>query len=164
MTLEGDIKRYLIFGDPAILKNSRRIVISGGRRILIGSKKVEAAQIRALEQLASQHTERGPAFAADAKLNVQFHFYIKAKASSKNLPDLSNLYQFPEDMLETAGVIADDRQIEGHDGSRRICLCDDCEKRSKITRGPRYGHRKDTCGNMKACTLARIEITLREMK
>lgn len=70
---------------------------------------------------------------------------------SGNLPDLSNLYQMPEDLLQYAGVIEDDRLIAGHDGSRRVCLCSGpCPKRGK----------KKSCGAKKKCPFARVEIVL----
>ena len=39
---------------------------------------------------------------------------------NKTIPDLSNLYELPQDCLERAGVIVNDRIIESHDLSRRL--------------------------------------------
>ena len=36
------------------------------------------------------------------------------------MPDLSNLYQLPEDCLQQAGIIENDNLIESHDLSRRL--------------------------------------------
>lgn len=51
----------------------------------------------------------------DYPVNVKFSFYLP----TRRLPDLSNLYQLPEDALEKAGILANDKLIGGHDGSRR---------------------------------------------
>lgn len=59
-----------------------------------------------------------------------FHFYFTEKEfycksgpnkgnPKLNLPDLSNLYELPQDCMEKAGVIVNDNQIWSHDLSRR---------------------------------------------
>jgi hypothetical protein len=48
------------------------------------------------------------------------HFFTKKGNMNKKIPDLSNLYQLPEDCLQKAGVIENDFYICGHDGSRRL--------------------------------------------
>jgi Holliday junction resolvase RusA-like endonuclease len=154
---------FTIHVNPVVLKNSKRIIVSGGRRIVISSKKVEAAQHKALEQLAKQWPQGEYAFHPCARVNATILSYLPMRADSGLLPDASNLYQFPEDMLEAAGILADDRQIESHDGSRRICLCDTCEERLIIARGPRKGERKESCGKVKGCTRGKIEISLAEI-
>lgn len=47
-------------------------------------------------------------------------FYTKKGDRSKKVPDLSNLYELPQDALQQAGVIENDTQIDSHDGSRRL--------------------------------------------
>lgn len=42
------------------------------------------------------------------------------KIRSRKLPDLSNLYELPQDCLQAAGIILDDNLIESHDLSRRL--------------------------------------------
>ncbi len=56
-----------------------------------------------------------------------FHFYFskedyftKKGDISLKLPDLSNLYELPQDSLQKAGIILNDTQIESHDLSRRL--------------------------------------------
>lgn len=65
-------------------------------------------------------------------INAEFLFYYpksvyftKKGVRSKNIADLSNLYELPQDALTKAGVIEDDRIIDSHDGSRRIPNLDD---------------------------------------
>lgn len=54
-----------------------------------------------------------------------FHFsndsyFTKQGKMSKYVPDLSNLYELPQDILTKALIIEDDRLIESHDLSRRL--------------------------------------------
>lgn len=46
-------------------------------------------------------------------------YYTKQMKRSKLIPDLSNLYELPQDALQKADVISDDANICSHDGSRR---------------------------------------------
>lgn len=48
------------------------------------------------------------------------NFFTKKGLINKKIPDLSNLYQGPEDLLQKAKIIEDDHLIFSHDGSRRI--------------------------------------------
>jgi Holliday junction resolvase RusA-like endonuclease len=45
-------------------------------------------------------------------------FFTKQRRPSLTLPDLSNLYELPQDALTKAGIIEDDWQIKSHDKSR----------------------------------------------
>lgn len=46
---------------------------------------------------------------------ITFLFFMKQKSTA----DLSNLYELPQDCLEKAKIISNDRIIESHDGSRK---------------------------------------------
>jgi len=150
--------RFIIKGSPVVLKNSKRITRSGG---IIPSAKVEAYRPQALLQLLKQccprHTIMQP-------VHVKMLFYGAWKRSNENLPDLSNLYQMPEDLLEQAGVIENDNQIESHDGSRRICLCDTCTDKPDYKGGPNKGQPKPDCGAVKRCPKEFIEIEITEFR
>lgn len=59
-------------------------------------------------------------------LNAKFTFYFpesvyytKKGDRSKKLPDISNLYELPQDVMQKIQIIENDTQICGHDGSRR---------------------------------------------
>ena len=65
--------------------------------------------------------------AIDYPIHVKFlfHFpkevyYTKKGPISKNLPDLSNLIELPQDALQDANIIDDDHYIHSLDGSRRL--------------------------------------------
>ena len=51
----------------------------------------------------------------DEPVQAEFHFFLKGFREI----DLSNLYQGPEDALQAAGILKNDKFIAGHDGSRR---------------------------------------------
>lgn len=68
-------------------------------------------------------------------------FYTKKGLINKKLPDLSNLYELPQDALQRAGVIENDWQIVGHDGSTRAVSFDE-KYYLEIEITPRYEHGK----------------------
>jgi Holliday junction resolvase RusA-like endonuclease len=149
----------IIRGHPIVLKNSKKIAMNKttGKRMVIESKAAERYRQQSLPQLWQQWGAR-PAIAVPIALQVMT--FGAWKVRDCNVPDASNLYQFPEDLLQAAGVIADDRQIEHHDGSRRICMCDVCKERPRFKSGPREGTRKENCGAVKRCPLERVELTI----
>lgn len=112
-----------------IKKNSREIRFNTRtKRPFLGkNSKAEKLEIQMLQKL------KYAAWASDLKMpinsavNVKFTFhypetafYTKKNNVSKNLADLSNLYQMPEDCLQKANILENDRLICGHDGSRRV--------------------------------------------
>ena len=148
-----------ISGRPVVLKNSKQIIVVHGRRIIKSSPKVEAYQHRAIAEIVSQWGERetitGP-------IGLRITAYLAASHDSGNLPDMSNLYQCPEDLLQAAGVIEDDRLVEHHDGSRRVCMCaGPCPRKPTYKRGPKKGQPKDNCGAVKKCPFEQVVIEIR---
>jgi Holliday junction resolvase RusA-like endonuclease len=60
----------------------------------------------------------------DVSVKMIFHFpkslyFTKQGIRSKKLPDLSNLYELPQDCMQSVGIIENDTLIVSHDGSRR---------------------------------------------
>ena len=152
------MKRYEVIGQPSVLKNSKRISKVRGRIIVRKSAKAERIEKAFMLQLRAQH--RGPTITVP--IYIKFLFYGAWKAKSGNLPDLSNLFEAPQDCLQKAGVIQDDRQIESLDGSRRYAMCDTCNLRLFYLRGPKKGQRKPDCGQVKKCSYERTEIIIQE--
>lgn len=148
---------FIIPGRPVVLKNSKQIVYAGNRRIIKSNPRVEAYQHKALAVLCDQWISKVP---ITAPVNLAIISEGAWKRSSENLPDASNLYQMPEDLLEAAGIIQDDRQVESHDGSRRVCLCDTCRFKPRFKAGPRKGQPKPDCGQVKKCPHERVVIRL----
>ena len=146
-------------GRPVVLKNSKQIIVVRGRRIIKSNPKVEAYQHRAIESLVRQWGDREP---IRVPVSVAIKSFLPMRSDSGNLPDASNLYQCPEDLLQAAGIIEDDRQIEHHDGSRRVCMCDICDERPIYKAGAKRGQRKPSCGNVKGCTKCFVDIEIWE--
>jgi len=144
-------------GHPVVLKNSKQLVVVNGRRIIKSNPRVEAYQHKAIASVCEQWGGKLP---LNQPVNAAIRSCGAWKRAALNLPDASNLYQVIEDILESAGVLQDDRQIESHDGSARVCLCDTCERRPLCKAGPKRGQRKEDCGAVKRCPLERVEILL----
>jgi len=111
------ICKFIIPGAPAIKKNSRVIRKSfvTGKPFLGKSGKLVAAENLAAYELIDQKN-RLRLVMIDFPVTVKFSFYLPTRTT----PDLSNLYQLPEDALERAGILENDRLIFSHDGSRRF--------------------------------------------
>lgn len=110
--------KFIIDDKPAIKKNSRPIKYKwgkGGKRVpYIGkSDKLLVAEEFARCTLLSQKNKQGIKTIEDP-VHAEFHFYVKDKTHG----DLSNYYELPQDALEKAGIIKNDKQIYSHDGSR----------------------------------------------
>jgi len=147
-----------IKGHPLVLKNSKQIVVVNGRRLIKSNPRVEAYQHRAIAEVCDQI---GHGFEVVTEpVHVRLMFYGAWKRDSKRLPDLDNLLCLPCDLLEAAGVIESDSQIEAFDWSRRICMCDTCDARPVYKAGPKKGLRKPDCGAVKQCPNERVEISI----
>ena len=146
-------------GVPVVLKNSKQIIRNPktGKPLLVPSTQAKKSLRVAGLHLQSQWRSRPP-------IKGPVHLVITSfgpwKRSSLTLPDASNLYQLPEDALQAAGVLADDRQVESHDGSRRVCMCDTCDDRPLYKAGPKRGQWKPDCGAVKKCPYPRVEIVI----
>lgn len=101
-------------GRVGIKKNStqRKWSFKHRRTLTIASDKYMAWEQRAVLHLKHAWAGR-PKY--DKQVIAQFTFHF---ANRHSLPDLSNAYQGPEDALQKAGVLLNDKLIAGHDGSR----------------------------------------------
>lgn len=111
----------------AIKKNNKQIAYnkSNGRRFIISSNKAQAYEKWLTLKLKSLKMQKNLE-TIDQLVNVSFKFsfpksvyYTKKNEISKRLPDMSNLYQAPEDALQKAGILENDYLIGSHDDSRR---------------------------------------------
>ena len=149
--------KYIISGHPVILKNNKDIARNRktGVPFIKSSERVDAYKPMALLELKQQRQRM-----VMDPINVKMLFYGAWKRGNGDVPDLSNLYQMPEDLLEQAGIIRNDRLIESHDGSRRVYMCDSCHRRPKYVKGPKAGQYKSDCGAVRSCQYERIEIEI----
>jgi len=155
--------KYIIAGPPVVLKNNKRIVRIGKGSRLISSKKVLKAESGALISLKNQKIEKKMK-TLTCPLHFKMTFFGAWKVGAGNLPDLSNLCEAPQDWLQKAEVIADDRQIESLDGTRRVCMCSSCHMRKRYVRGAKAGQMKEDCEAVKKCPFERVEIEIEEYR
>lgn len=106
-------------------KNEKR-VHSHGRRLFIGkSDKAKLSENWLIQKLTVEKLkQRIDTITCD--LNAKFTFYFpktvyftKKGERSLKLPDISNLYELPQDVMQKIKIIENDTQICSHDGSRR---------------------------------------------
>jgi Holliday junction resolvase RusA-like endonuclease len=154
------IIKLTIPGPPVVLKNRKVAFIVKGVARITNSTQAKKALRWATDVLWAHWTPRLP---ITGPVNLAITSYGPWKRSSENIPDASNLLQLPEDALQAAGVLADDRQVESHDGSRRVCMCDTCDDRPLYEAGPKRGQWKPDCGAVKKCPYPRVEIVIEEI-
>jgi hypothetical protein len=121
-------------------------------------------------------------------VNAQFHFFVAKYPELPGLAgrDLSNSYELYQDLMQAdqykvptrgqykglrclassgAGIIENDSLIQGHNGSRFIYLCRECdygftgERRSPVRNKVKTG-----CPGSTKCPHRRIEIQLTDMR
>jgi Holliday junction resolvase RusA-like endonuclease len=152
------LAKLTITGQPVILKNGKVICFNRktGSRFIKSNDRVDRYNELALMQLRQQWAGKQP---ITVPVGIKMIFFGAWHRASETIPDLSNLYEAPQDLLQKAGILLNDRQIESHDGSRRICLCDiNCPDKEEIKTGAKKGQKKESCGDMKHCRFARVEI------
>ena len=95
---------------PVTKKNSQRIVVRGGKPIILPSEKFKEYESSALWFIP----KRG--IPIDFAVNVKCTFYMP----NNRLCDLTNHLEAIDDVMVKAGLLADDnyRIIVSHDGSR----------------------------------------------
>ena len=158
--MQGCVK-LILPGRPVILKNSKQIALNRktGKPFVRSNDRVDVYKKSAVMILRSQWRGR-PAITEPVSMKLTIK--LASSHDNENIPDLSNLLQAPEDLLQAAGVILNDRLIENHDGSRRVCLCDgDCPSKQIYVAGAKRGMKKDNCGAVKKCPFECVEIELR---
>jgi Holliday junction resolvase RusA-like endonuclease len=91
-------------GRPRVLKNGKRIFGRGRRKIVLPSAKYAE-----WERIAMAAVKRANSIALlDCPLTVHYRFYF---ANRSGEADVSNLCEGPGDVMQKAGVIANDKLI-----------------------------------------------------
>lgn len=116
--------QIMLPGEPRTKKNSGRIVMAGGKPMLLPSKQYKEYREICLWKIPAWQKAR-----IAEPVNVCCVYYMKTKRKV----DLCNLLEATCDILVDAGVLADDNSdiIVGHDGSR-VCY-DKLDPRAEIT-------------------------------
>lgn len=105
--------RIVIPGRPATKKNSSRIVRVGKYPKLLPSEAFERYQTEALWHLKKYKDN------FDGPVHVCCRYWLPDR---RWWPDLIGLLQATSDILETAGILENDRLIDNYDGSRIVGL------------------------------------------
>lgn len=105
--------RFVIEGPPATKKNSSRILRSKrGRPFVAPSAAFKRWERYAVLQLRTQaHATES----ITTPVNLRALIYRK-----RNVGDLDNYIAAVCDALQTAGVVVNDKLVQGHDGSRLL--------------------------------------------
>jgi Holliday junction resolvase RusA-like endonuclease len=116
--VETPIFKARVFGRVGIKKNGKRLFVSKyGKPGLATSENyqtwhrsatLQLLQAKALSQFTMPITQA-------VNLKCVFHF-----PDHRGEPDLSNCFQGLEDILQEIGIIENDRQVYGFDGSTKI--------------------------------------------
>lgn len=111
----------------AVKKNGRTIHINRktGNRFIGKSQALSSAEQYLIAHLIKARNDAKIFVPISYDIHAMFRFYFSdfwTKEDRRNLtlPDLSNLVCLPEDCLQEAGIIVNDRQIASLDGSRRL--------------------------------------------
>jgi len=108
-----------------VKKNNRPIHGRGDKKWIGKSSRLRNAESwldLALRSYANQIGFRTP-LAGDIHATFRFYFnnYFTVKNErSRTLPDLSNLFELPQDCLQSAGIIVNDTDIVSLNGSGRF--------------------------------------------
>lgn len=106
-------------------KNGRTIGRAGNRLIPTKSYELVQTEKTLVTEFLKQRPENfetieSPIWAIFLFYFEKTKFFTKKKEINRKLPDLSNLYELPQDCLQDAGIIANDSLVWSHDLSRRL--------------------------------------------
>ncbi len=106
----------MLDGRAIVKKNSlqRKYSFAKRRTVTIASDRYLVWERDAVATLANLWGWRAP---IGEPIILRALFFFENRRSE---PDLSNLYEGLQDALAKAGVITNDKIIQGHDGSRKI--------------------------------------------
>lgn len=115
--MESGVRKWsgIIYGRPATKKNSGTIImVWNGRRKV--PKMIPSDTFLEYEKSAAKQLNRiKPNTPIEWPMRMTAHYYLP---DHKWWPDLIGLEQATQDILETAGIITNDRLIVSKDGSR----------------------------------------------
>lgn len=103
-------------GRVGIKKNNRRIYRAGGRTVSSPSSKFKSWESRSMPSVLKARQEFYEFLPIKEKVFAYYEFHFK---NNQGLPDVSNCIEGPQDLLESLGVIENDKLIE-HLEARRF--------------------------------------------
>lgn len=126
--MSGESFTFKIIGHPIVLKNGKIPMIWNGKPVIMSNKQVKETRKDYLWQLKIQWIGKKP---ITAPVNMKILSRGAWFRKNNTIPDSSNLYEYPQDLFQEIRILENDRQVEHHDGCRRICLCDTCPEAPK---------------------------------
>lgn len=143
-------------GIPSTYKNHKEIVRAGKFHKIQLKKRTRLIRDKAAIVLSNQWAGKP----LTELLHVRMLFFgpwVLGKCTS----DLDNLIGLPLDALQRAGVILDDKQVLGLDGSRKVHMCGCCPDLKWMPRNKMY---EDSCKKKKACKYTKTVIFITTLK
>ena len=107
-------------------KNEKEPRRRGNRTFIGKSEKALICEKWLTQRLTIEKLkQRVETISCDLNAKLIFYFpqtiyFTKKGERSKKLPDTSNLYELPQDIMQKLQIIENDTQICSHDGSRRL--------------------------------------------
>lgn len=109
--------KAVLEGRVGIKKNGKQISHRRGRIFVRTSENYKNWEGKARLQLLQSKAKSFCPMPIQTPVNLQCRFHFP---NHQGEPDLSNLYQGIEDLLQEIGVIENDKFIYSHDGSKKI--------------------------------------------
>ena len=114
-----------------VSKNNRQIQknFGTGRSFIGKTTRQKDGELFLIRAIMAERIKQKRLTIIDKPVQIKLMFYFNnffCKSGpnkgnmNKNVPDLSNLYELPQDCLTKARVWTDDRLVCSHDGSRRL--------------------------------------------
>lgn len=126
MTQDIMFKCKVLVSRHSSKKNEKRAIFDHGRTFLTKSKKAKVSENFLKQRLIIEKLkQRLETITCDLNAKYTFYFpetiyFTKKGERSKKLPDISNLFELPSDVMQSINIIHNDTQICSFDGSRRL--------------------------------------------
>lgn len=104
-------------GRPYIKKNGAKVYRTGQTRRLIYSRNYIQWETLAKTKIALAKKDCATPLPLKGPLNLKAVFYFENHSGE---PDLSACYEGLQDVLQKMGIIENDKQIYGHNGSTKV--------------------------------------------
>ena len=109
-----------LVGRSYVKKNSRALWVDAGAKPRSAPSAKYREWAKVAELVAMSQWREGGRFKAVGSAEQAVWLRIEVRYDPRHRPDASNAYQGVEDVLQAAGVLANDRWVAHHDGSRLV--------------------------------------------
>jgi Holliday junction resolvase RusA-like endonuclease len=109
--------KAILIGRVGIKKNGKSAFVKNGRTFVTTSQRYKSWEKQATLQLLQAKVRSSIDLPIRIPINLSIKFYFP---NHQHESDLTNLIQGPEDLLQTLGIIENDKLVHSLDGSRKI--------------------------------------------